>query len=313
MFANKLKIEGTLKSKDTEEFLDIIFYRPFGYLMAVVSKKMGITPNGITIFSIFVGVLAGHLFYYNDLTINIIGIALLIWAEALDSADGQLARMTNTKSLFGRILDGFGGNCWFLSIYIHLSLRLFQYGEPYLIVVLVLMSGISHSYQSAMADYYRNYYLFFVYGKNKSEIDKSEHLRIEYKKLSWTRNFVKKFLMRVYINYTIEQEFLSGKTLRLLDYISLQYHGDVPREVSTDFKIKNKKMIKYYNILTTNTRMIVLFISILVGCPLLYFIFEGLLLNFLLVYVVFKHENNSEEILFKDLIRNSGEICTKEQ
>jgi len=312
MLLNKSKIEGTLKSKETEEFLDTIFYRPLGYLMAIISKRIGITPNGITIFSIFVGVIAGHLFYYDSLTVNIIGIALLIWAEALDSADGQLARMTDSKSMYGRILDGFGGNLWFISIYVHLCLRLINSGESYSIFIVAVICGISHSLQSAIADYYRNCYLFFVYGKNRSEISKSQNLKKDYQELSWRKNPVKKFLMRVYINYTVEQEFLSAKTVRLFNYVSSTHQEQVPAEISAEFKKKNRRLIKYYNILTTNTRMIVLFVSILTGYLPLYFIFEVSVLNFLLTYVVYVHEMNSESILFKAIIITSGEVCIKE-
>jgi hypothetical protein len=119
--------------------------------------------------------------------------------------------------------------------------------------------------------------------------------------------------MRVYINYTVEQEFLSAKTIRLLNYISSTYQEQVPTEISAKFKKKNRGLIKYYNILTTNTRMIVLFISILTGYLPLYFIFEVSVLNFLLIYVVHAHEMNSELILLKAIIITSGEICIKEQ
>jgi len=309
MWKNNLNIESTLKSKETEEFLDIIFYRPLGYMMALVSKKIGITPNGITIFSIFVGVIAGHLFYYNDLAINIIGICLLILAEALDSADGQLARMINKKSLYGRILDGFGGNLWFISIYIHICLRMINDGNPYTVFVFAVVCGISHSLQSAMADYYRNYYLYFVYGSNRSEISKSKNLQEDYKQLKWGRDFFKKFLMRVYINYTIEQEFLSAQSIKLLEQTKDSYKDSVDESIAREFKSKNKKLIKYYNILTTNTRMIVLFISALINLIPLYFLFEFTVLNVLLVYVVYKHEANSELILQKAIKLNPEAQC----
>lgn len=309
MLKSKLKIEETLKSKETEEFLDVIFYRPLGYLMAVVSKKLGFTPNGITILSIFVGVTAGHLFYYNDLKINIIGILLLIWAEALDSADGQLARMINRKSLYGRILDGLGGNLWFISIYIHICLRMINEGNPYTVFIFAVVCGISHSLQSAMADYYRNYYLYFVYGSKKSEISKSENLSEEYKQLTWGRNFFKKFLMRVYINYTIEQEYFSKQSIKLLEDTSAAYKNTVDETIANEFKSKNKRLIKYYNILTTNTRMLVLFISILIKVLPLYFLFEFTVLNFLLIYVVLTHEQNSEFILKSVVNSNAGNQC----
>ncbi|MDT3695870.1 MAG: CDP-alcohol phosphatidyltransferase family protein [Ignavibacterium sp.] len=295
----KSKIDNTFKSRETEELLDKIFYRPLGYLIALGSKKIGMTPNAVTILSIFIGVIAGHLFYYNNLMINMIGILMLISAEALDSADGQLARMTDRKSMYGRILDGFGGNLWFISIYIHLCFRLIESGSSYTIFLLAIIAGISHSLQSAMADYYRNYYLYMVFGENKSEVVKSNELQLLYEELSWRKHFIKKFLMRVYINYTIEQEYFSKKSINLITFVSRQFPDQLPAEIQKMFSEKNKKLIKYYNILTTNTRMMVLFLSILTGYLQLYFIFEISILNILLIWVVYKHEQNSQEILDK--------------
>ena len=67
----KSKIEATFKSNDTEELLDRFFYRPVGYGMAAASKSIGLTPNFITILSIIFGVLAGHLFFYQNTAINL--------------------------------------------------------------------------------------------------------------------------------------------------------------------------------------------------------------------------------------------------
>ena len=95
----------SLKSMDTEEHIDLAFYRPIGYMWACLAKKLGVTPNAITIASIFLGIGAGVMFYFNDLWLNVIGMLLLIWANSFDSADGQLARMTKQYSRIGRILD----------------------------------------------------------------------------------------------------------------------------------------------------------------------------------------------------------------
>ena len=112
----KPTLESTLKSMDTEEFIDIHFYRPIGYRWALFFNKFGISPNTVTIASIFIGAAAGVCFYPHNLTINIIGMLLLIWANSYDSADGQLARMTGKKTPLGRILDGTAGDIWFISI-----------------------------------------------------------------------------------------------------------------------------------------------------------------------------------------------------
>lgn len=302
MSQNKLSIESTLKSKDTEEYLDIIFYRPFGYVIALLSKKLGLTPNGVTILSLLLGVVAGHLFYYNNFIINLIGVVILIVSEACDSADGQLARMTNNHSRFGRILDGLASNFTFLSIYIHVCLRLINVGFSPTIFIVAILAGISHSCQSAIGDYGRNFYMYFVYGKEKSEIDDSATLIKNYPALSWTRNFVKKFLMRVYINYTVQQEFLSGSALKLFRVCYEKYGINIPEKISQEYKDKNKRLIKYYNTLTTNTRMIVLCIAVLTNYAWAYFLFELTLMNILMMYVMIKHEQNNGTLLNEAVI-----------
>ncbi len=160
----KIALADTLKSADTEEFIDIYFYRPIGYAWALLAKKLRITPNMITIASIFIGTAAGLLFYDPRLEINVIGMLLLMLANSFDSADGQLARMTNNKTQLGRILDGLAGNIWFLVIYFALTFRCLNEGWSWTIWLLSASAGACHIFHAAMADYYRNVHLFFLKG-----------------------------------------------------------------------------------------------------------------------------------------------------
>ena len=115
----KTEIVASLKSIETENYLDRIFYRPIGFKIAKALIGTGITPNMITILSLFVGSVAGVLWYFPySLTFAVVGILSLIVANIMDCVDGQLARLTGIKSEIGRILDGFAGDFWFLLIYI---------------------------------------------------------------------------------------------------------------------------------------------------------------------------------------------------
>ena len=118
-----MNYQDSLKSLDTEEHIDLAFYRPIGYMWACLAAKLGVTPNAITIASIFLGIAAGVAFYFNNMWINVAGMILLMWANSFDSADGQLARMTKQYSRLGRILDGMAGDLWFASIYVAICLR----------------------------------------------------------------------------------------------------------------------------------------------------------------------------------------------
>jgi hypothetical protein len=49
--------------------------------------------------------------------------------------------------------------------------------------------------------------------------------------------------------------------------------------------------MKYTNILSFNTRVIVLFIGLLINKPWIYFVFEITVLNILLIYMIMRHES----------------------
>ncbi len=154
----------SLKSLDTEEHIDLAFYRPIGYLWACLAQRLGITPNVITVAAIFIGIGAAVAFYFNSLTINIIGMLLLVWANSFDSADGQLARMTRQYSRLGRILDGLCGDIWFAAIYISIILREiatspFFAAHTWIIITMAVVTAVCHARQAAMADYYRQMHL----------------------------------------------------------------------------------------------------------------------------------------------------------
>ena len=60
-------VESTFKSKDTEEWLDIWFTRPIGYVLARFFEKLGVHPNVVTIISIFLGVFAGFCWWHTTM------------------------------------------------------------------------------------------------------------------------------------------------------------------------------------------------------------------------------------------------------
>ncbi len=285
--------ENSLKSNDTEEKIDIWFYRPIGYQIALFCAKVGLRPNPVTIISIFFGVAAGILFYPQQLWINVVGMLSLMFANSLDSADGQLARMTNDKSRFGRILDGVAGDFWFIAIHIAICLRSMEEGWSAWIWVPGVVAGVSHMIQSAMADYYRNVHLFFIKGTNGSELDNSRDLQKEYDEMSWTRQFGMKIVARLYLNYTKEQEFFSPKLQKLLAVVKQKYQNGLPAKLITDFRAQNKPLMKYTNIVQFNTRVIFLFLWLFLDQSWIYFFFDIFVLNPILIYMIVKQEKVS--------------------
>ena len=286
---NKSGYKSTLKSTDTEEFIDIHFYRPIGYQWALFFQKRGITPNQITIASIFIGVAAGVCFYFTSCWVNLIGVLLLIWANSYDSADGQLARMTNQKSTLGRILDGACGDFWFGAIYIAIIARLWP-DWNFWILILALIAGYSHTKQAAMADYFRNIHLLFLNGKKGSELDNSKDLQEKYPEVSWKEQPFIKFFEFMYLNYTKGQEKWTPQIQRMFEVINTKYEDQPPKWFRIAYRKKSLPLLKYTNMLSFNLRSIILFISVLINMPWAYFIFEITVMNGMLFYMVIRYE-----------------------
>ena len=166
-----------MKSTDTEGAFELYVTRTPGYLWALLFRSLGIHPIAVTLLSIVIGAASGYFFYFDSLSMNAIGMLLLVWANWYDCADGQLARMTGKKTLIGRILDGFAGDVWFFCIYLAIALRLTHAWTGFLpwleqdawVWALMAWAGLHcHSQQCALADYYRNIHLWFLLGKQGS-------------------------------------------------------------------------------------------------------------------------------------------------
>lgn len=286
----------SLKSSDTEEWFDLIFHRPLGFAWACLAKKLHITPNAITIASIFLGLGAAILFYFNNIWLNIGGALLLLWADTFDSADGQLARMTHQYSRIGRILDGVSGDIWFFAIYVAICLREnvtsdFFSHHTWVIWVVAVATGICHAIQAAMADYYRQFHLYFLKGAEGSELESADALKKKLASLSWKKDFFSKLTLFFYTNYTIGQESRTPWMQRLREAIRSHFGANIPQKLRNDFRAASKPLMKYTNILSFNSRCFAIFAAILIfQMPWLYFAFELTILNILLIYMMVRHE-----------------------
>lgn len=288
----------SLKSMDTEEHIDLAFYRPIGFMWACLAERLGVSPNAITIASIFLGIAAGVLFYYPVLWINVIGMLLLVWANSFDSADGQLARMTKQYSRIGRILDGLSGDFWFATIYIAICLRENTFApyfaeRPWLIWTIAIVTGICHTKQAAMADYYRQFHLYFLKGEEGSELESAAELKrqLDESGLTWKDNFWKRLTMNIYLKYTRQQESTAPAMQELRRELHRRFpSGKIPEDFREDFRQASLPLMKYTNILSFNWRTIWLFASLFIGQPWLYFVCELTLFNILLIYMIVRHE-----------------------
>ncbi len=279
--------EASLKSIETENKIDRIFYRPIGFRIACMLRGTGITPNMVTIISIFVGAAVGYFFYPDNLIYNICGILLLIAANILDCVDGQLARLTGIKSAVGRILDGLAGDIWFACIYVAFALRLSHEYHTYWFFALAVVSGFSHLFQANITDYYKTLHLYFISKEKGAEFQTIEQVRARHKSMKYGIN---KFFYFLYRGYTLLQIVATPSLQEMLQSLHDKYGDDIPDDIRADFRKQSRQLMKLIDLLTFNGRTIVMFIVVLIGQVWIYFVYEVVVLNFVLWLAMNKHE-----------------------
>src|SRR5205809_1826427 len=230
------RLEATYKAREVEGILDLYFYRPLGFQLAESFQKFKVKPVTVTWLAGLFGVIAGHLYFYRSLRVNIVGMALHVCSNALDNADGQLARLTHRETREGRIIDSLADHIGFLSIYVHLTLRYLAEGSSPAICLLAMAAGISHALQGAAADYYRSTYLYFVTNRARMGLDSAAVLRSDYQELSWRSKPWNKFLLALYLNFTRQQEMLAPQLKKLRDLIGQLFHGEIPSWLRTRYR-----------------------------------------------------------------------------
>jgi hypothetical protein len=285
-------VSSTYKARDVEEALDVWFYRPLGYHLARAAWWLGLTPNAVTMIGALLGVLAGHLFLYEGWIPALAGIALLVLSETFDSADGQLARMSGQYSKLGRILDGLASNLVFASIYVHVAIRVAPVVGGGTAAALIVLSALSHSFQCAVSDFYRNAFLHIA-GGGRAELHDSKDVERDYRALRFRDDFGGKLLLRLYLNYTRQQEAVTRSFRDLRKAIQAAYPDGTPDSVRLEYRERNKPLLKYHNILTANTRMLALGLAVLANRPLFYLGFEIVVLNGLLAAVLWAQNRNN--------------------
>jgi len=313
------KFKATLKSSETEDWLDLHVIRPFCYYCAVAFAKFDIHPNTVTIWSMVVGAASAVFFgsgsfYYNGtrgLIYNIIGVLLLMAADVLDCTDGQLARMTGKKSRLGRILDGMAGFTWFVPIYLFLIWRFYQHHDiefgwlgiadteqnaliaTAIVFALGLFSGFaSLSGQQRMADYYIQVHLFFLKGEKGSELDNSKRQQEIYDQMPKDAPAYERMFQKSYVGYTKKQEAVTPQFQRLMQRLRERYGSidNIPQTVRDEFHGYSLPVIFWNGLLTFNFRESWLFLFCLLDIPACTFIFEIVVMGLLAKYVNNRHE-----------------------
>ena len=318
----------TLKSVETEDWLDFHVIRPFCFQLARLFAKFDIHPNTVTIWSIIIGagttfLFASGCYYYEGWTgllYNLAAIFLLMWADFLDCTDGQLARLPGKKSKMGRILDGLAGFTWFVPIYLGIVYRFYYHHDiefnwlgiadtpentmiaTAIVLVLSVISGfMGMGGQQRLADYYIQVHLFFLKGEKGSELDNSVRQQELYDQLPKDAPWYERQFQKSYVDYTKKQEKATPQFQRLMKLLKEKYGStdNMPAEVREELHRHSLALMKWNGLLTFNFRETWFFLFCLLDIPAMNFLFEIIGMGLLTWYINHRHESFCRQVADK--------------
>jgi len=121
------------KNSDKKNYFMFYILRPISFFITPLFTLMKISANKITLFRFLCGLLICYLvvirfsLFYASLYYSLIII--------LDFVDGNIARLSKSASLFGKMIDGWVDEILNLILYLSIS---FLFGEKYIIIALII-------------------------------------------------------------------------------------------------------------------------------------------------------------------------------
>ena len=294
----------SIKLPEVEEWFDMYFSRFFGYYLAVAARKLHLTPHQVSLLSLITGIFAGILFYFQD------DITLILWAcflvtlsGLLDSADGQLARMTNSASDLGRKVDAIIDTLVFAACYTGGAMYFLpSYG--WYIIPLAALAGYLHSAKSAAYEFYKMEFILYIKGSESHRIKSLEEI-----KASESRGgFINECLYYLELDYTRKQAMFIYRSDEDRLLFSSWTFSEKHQSFANLYKKYNEKILTPWALICgTNMHRNYLMVCALFGRIDIYFLIT--IITYLpMIWVGYKQKNQD-----KLLIAEMNELIGKSQ
>ena len=283
--------ERPQRPRELQDPLNHYLYHPLAWQLARVLAPTPITPNMVSVFGALMVVAAGISYLQPGYPWPaLVGMALHMGWHVVDGADGDLARLTGRSSPFGEMVDGLCDYISHIILYQMLGWILAQ--QPGFFAggmgwALMVAAGISHAIQSNHVEVQRRQYQYWVYG--------TPWIRLSHNaEGSATGKSAFGSLVSAYLGLA------SGMTPHALriDAAVAAAKDDPARlaQIAAAVRAESPPLLLVCKVLGPNPRAIVLGLSMLLGSPLWYFIYQAVLLNMVMLASVLMHNAAARRI-----------------
>lgn len=298
---------ASLKSPEVEEPIDYWLHRPLGYVVAKLCSYTPISADLVTVGSILLGWAAAACLVAPFAYHLQVGALLILVSTVFDCADGQLARMRGTSSVFGRMLDGTAD---FLVLAAVVPASVYQvwqkYHEPLwlgvTVVAISVLTVATSSFHTVVYDHFKNMWMRYTHDGYK-EGDPAAPIKARYEAEKAQLGLVRRFAFFMYVIQTKTQE----------DYI----RGFDPNASLTSFQARSERSEAIYRkhqsrpwalcraLFGVGSLMIGLAVGNLLDVIEWYLLFRFIVLNFIF-YVVYRSMQRGASKAVADELAEAG-------
>ena len=210
---------------------------------------------------------------------SIAGTLFMVGWHIMDGADGQLARLTGRTSEIGKVIDGLCDHLGFGMVYVALALSLQpEYGVW--IWLLALAAGLSHAVQAGALEFHRDSYDCWVHDKVGKCVPPLDRVAPDYGTGVLPEMLAGGHLLYIRLQYLVSEadnELITGEG-------NMRAHPD-RGNISRTYGLHSLDSVRMWTWLSSNKRTIALSVFCIAKLPILFFLYEIILLNALMIWL----------------------------
>jgi phosphatidylglycerophosphate synthase len=281
----------SIKHAIFDETLTLYILRPIAFVFVKLLYSTSITPNQVSLMTIIVGIISGFLFSRGTVTCFVIAGSLYFFCMVLDCVDGMIARLKNSGTAVGRIIDGVADYLVGISVYVGMGIG-FDKGLINLDFLpinhwwIMVIAAVSHIFHAVIVDYYRAEFMAHGLGKSTSTWEEKKKFTAELNKIKHLRGkLLYKILIAVYLGYSHLQLFhLNEKE----EYDRKTYYHS------------NKLLIRLWFWIGPTAGAFIIIISAILFRPIIFFIYTIGLANIYMIVLWIIQVKTNKKILINN-------------
>ena len=281
----------SIKHAIFDETLTLYILRPIAFVFVKLLYPTSITPNQVSLMTIIVGIISGYFFSRGTVTCFVIGGSLYFFCMVLDCVDGMIARLKNSGTAVGRIIDGVADYLVGISVYVGMGIG-FEKGLINLDFLpinhwwIMVIAAVSHIFHAVIVDYYRVEFMAHGLGKSTSTWEEKKKFTAELNKIKHLRGkLLEKILIAVYLGYSHLQLF---KMNEKEEYNKKAYYHS------------NKLLIRLWFWIGPTAGAFIIIISAVLFRPIIFFIYTIGLANIYMIILWIIQVKTNKKILINN-------------